>query len=608
MGAWNGTPIPAQADVSTGTSAHTIRPDSNGASGDPTDLAPPVAGSPGYLEYTSTAVNYVGNSHWLSILGKIPDLKDIVKEFAQKRGAEDVMDNSMPGMPDLLSEINPKIDRREILNAIPSRSVVDTLFAEFFINTDSEIMLVHPPTFRKEYVRFWEDPSSMPIMWIGQLFAFMCLAIQYQQFSPVEARRLQLANSGPEHLIESFHAKTAQCLCLGGYTDGPPYTVETLLLHFFAKVLRANNTETNNSSWALWGLIIRIAMRTGYHRDGSHFPTIPPFQAEMRRRVWAMIVQWDMFLALQFALPRMIVPSQCDTADPRNLTEDDLDSNMLELPPARPPSAKTNAQFHVDKNRLIEVIAEVADMSSSLRPPPHTEIWRLDELLNNTYESIAPIWQPEPLPADATRASVGVRTIFLATLYLRAQIVLHQRYMVVGRTIPQYARSRKIGIEAALTLLQHQWTLYLETQVGGPLCRHGWKFLTLLNPDFLFATAILCAELAQDLTSSVSLSDTKSEGDRIFHSLSSAYIVWLHSNDADSTRAVKTVVAALRELLGKAQTAGFGTTRAGPQLSSTGKHGEPRQPEAIADPFFGLGQRSEPVPGTVYHGIANFPI
>ncbi|KAI1616551.1 hypothetical protein EDD36DRAFT_461432 [Exophiala viscosa] len=606
MEALNGTPVPAQAGASTRTSAQSIRPDSNGASGNLNDLAPPVPGLPGYMEYTRSAVNYIGNSHWLSILGNISDLKDIVKEFAPKQGDETVMDNSMPGTPDLLSGTNPKVGRREILNAIPSKPVVDTLFAEFFINTDSEIMLVHPPTFRKEYVQFWEDPSSMPIMWIGQLFAFMCLAIQYQQFSLVEARRLQLADYDPERLMESFHAKTAQCLCLGGYSEGPPYTVETLLLHLFAKILRANNTESNNSCWALWGLVVRIAMRTGYHRDGSYFPTISPFQAEMRRRVWIMILQWDMFLALQLALPRMIVPSQYDTADPRNLTEDDLDSNLLELPPARPPSAKTNAQFHVDKKRLIEVIAEVADISSSIRPPPYTEIWRLDELLNNTYEFIAPTWQPESVPSDAPRASVGVRTIFLATLYLRGQIVLHQRYLGPGRTIPQYARSRKIGIEAALTLLQHQWTLYLETQVGGPLCRHGWKFLTILNPDFLYATAILCAELAQDLTSNVSVADTRSEGDRVFHSLSSAYIVWLHSNDA--TRAVKTIVAAVRDLLGKAQTAGYGIARAGAQMTSTGKHGEPRQPEATADPFFGLGQRSEPVPKAVYHGIANFPI
>jgi hypothetical protein len=149
--------------------------------------------------------------------------------------------------------------------------------------------------------------------------------------------------------------------------------------------------------------------------------------------------------------------------------------------------------------------------------------------------------------------------------------------------------------------------LYLETQVGGPLCRHGWKFLTKINVDFLLATAILCVELAQNLTSSVLLSGTNPEADRVFHSLSSAYIVWLHLNDPDATRAVKTIVAALKELLGKAQASGFGIARAIPQLSNTGRYAESERPE-LGNPFFGLGLRSEPRLDGIYHGIANFPI
>jgi fatty acid/phospholipid biosynthesis enzyme len=52
------------------------------------------------------------------------------------------MDKSTPQMPDLMPDLlsgsNPNIDRSEILNAIPSRAVVDTLMIEFFANTDTE--------------------------------------------------------------------------------------------------------------------------------------------------------------------------------------------------------------------------------------------------------------------------------------------------------------------------------------------------------------------------------------------------------------------------------------------------------------------------------------
>ena len=171
----------------------------------------------------------------------------------------------------------------------------------------------------------------------------MCLAIQYQQFSPDESRRLQIADANPDQLVATFHMKAAQCLFLGKYLEGPQYTVETLLLHLFAENLEGDHAETTNSCWALWGLVVRIALRSGYHRDGSHFPSVSPFEAELRRRTWSIIVQWDNFLSSQFCLPRMVVQSQSDTAEPRNLMEEDFDNNMLELPPARPASVKTNA-------------------------------------------------------------------------------------------------------------------------------------------------------------------------------------------------------------------------------------------------------------------------
>lgn len=468
-------------------------------------------------------------------------------------------------------------------------------------------------------------------MWIGLLFAFMCLAVQYQQFSQNESRRLQSADSDPESLVETFRQKTIQCLVLGRYIDGPPHAVETLLLYFFIEVLRGDNTETPSSTWVIWGNIVRISLRSGYHRDGSHFASMSPFQAEVRRRVWAIIIQWDILISLQFSLPRLVRPSQCDTADPRNLADEDLYDAMPGLPPARPDSARTVPQYHVAKNRLLSVVAMIYDLTSSAAPSPAAEISRLDELLTSTYSSILPVWQPDGQSTKTPLTpTVSVRSTFLTLIYHRAQIVLHQHYLQLDRTNGghghgygyAYTYSRKTCIDAALTILQHQWTLYLQTQVGGPLCRHGWKFLSLLAQDFLYATAVLCAELAQDLNATVPGADpslaqdsnairtgdgvdpslTSSLGpgsgsdgntrDRVFHSLSSAYIVWLQSNDSDSSRAVKSIVAALRVLIDRAQSAGFV-----PQTQSS----------AMRDQKPGTEWAHSSV-RAAYHGLANFPV
>jgi hypothetical protein len=457
-------------------------------------------------------------------------------------------------------------------------------------------------------------------MWIGLLFAFMCLAVQYQQFSPIEARQQQNADSDPEIMIEILRERTIQCLGLGRYMDGPRYTVETLLLYLFIEVLRGDNTETTSGTWVLWGSVVRIAERLGYHRDGSHFPDLfSPFEAETRRRVWAIVVQWDMFISLQFGLPRMVRESQSDTAEPRNLVDEDLNDGLTELPPARPESAKTIPQYHVAKNRLLSVAAMISDLTSSIKPPTAGEVLRLDELLTNTFQTILPVWQPSPTqqpdstPSDeipVSPATVSVRCTFLTLMYHRAQIVLHHRYLhLSGDTSEQIAYSRKTCIEAALAIQVYQWTLYLQTQVGGPLCRHGWKFLSLLGQDFLLATAILCAELAQSLSSNETSDSEKRPDHRVYHAASSAYIVWLQSAESDSSRAVRTVVAALKFLLAKAQNAEeFRRTRNAPQSSPADPQGAAQEAAYVEHPFVSLNFSRLPTSVKTYPGIANFPI
>ncbi|KIW23410.1 uncharacterized protein PV07_11610 [Cladophialophora immunda] len=588
-----------------------------------------------YFQHSQGRDSYVGSAHWLAILRNIPALRD--QTTTSSVGEEDHPSNgTAEEEPDLLLGYSEKASREDILGAIPSKGFVDTLMAVCFINTDNEAMIVHPPTFRNEYDRFWEDPTSASTVWIGLLFALMCLAVQYQQFSPDEKRRLQVAEFQPETLVRLYRQKTIQCLVLGKYFHGPRYAVETILLYLFIESLREEQTKSLHGPWVVWGSLVRIAFRAGYHRDGSHFPTMSCFEAERRRRVWTMLVEWDMYLSIQFGLPRIISLSLCDTADPRNLFDEDLHEDMLELPPPRPESSRTVPQFHVAKNQLLSIFGTINDLTMSVNPSPYSEVIRLDKALTSTYGSIIPVWKPIPRPQDSSfllqpPATISVRCTFLSFIYHRAQIVLHRKYMSIGRTHGRYAYSRRVCIEAALAILRHQWALYLETRVGGHLCRHGWKFLSLLVQDFLFATAILCAELGEEISlagltspndghTSSARGDSSNDADlreAVFHALSSSYIVWLQSNDSESSQETKTVVAALRHLLGKAQESGLGQAKMdvptpssylpnrGPRIDEPGN--TPSEHQRPQRQRYGL-EVDKPRSADVYWGLGHFPV
>ena len=180
----------------------------------------------------------------------------------------------------------------------------------------------------------------------------MGLATQFQQSTDDETGSInQSFQSGksPQDLVRIYREKVVQCLVLGKYTKSVPYTIETLLLYFMIGHFQCEDTQIGN--WILLGIIVRIAMRMRYHRDASHYPRISPFQGEMRRSSWAMIVQLDLITS-QIGLPRMMKDWQSDTAEPRSLLDDDFDEDVTEPPASRPDTDLTTLVYFVTKKKV----------------------------------------------------------------------------------------------------------------------------------------------------------------------------------------------------------------------------------------------------------------
>lgn len=61
----------------------------------------------------------------------------------------------------------------------------------------------------------------------------------------------------------------------------------------------------------------------GYHRDGE-FLNLPPFETEMRRRIWWQIVTYDTKLTMACGFKHSGIPTDFDTKPPLNLNDADL--------------------------------------------------------------------------------------------------------------------------------------------------------------------------------------------------------------------------------------------------------------------------------------------
>ncbi|KAI1377469.1 fungal-specific transcription factor domain-containing protein [Hypoxylon crocopeplum] len=92
-----------------------------------------------------------------------------------------------------------------------------------------------------------------------------------------------------------------------------------------------------HAAWILNGVMVRIAQKMGLHRDGE-FLGLPPFETEMRRRIWWRILLLDAMYALMSGLGHSLLPRSWDTKLPLNISDSDLYHTMTTIQPKDTPT------------------------------------------------------------------------------------------------------------------------------------------------------------------------------------------------------------------------------------------------------------------------------
>lgn len=131
------------------------------------------------------------------------------------------------------------------------------------------------------------DQSSMRPAWLAILFGMFSLATHFriQCGSEVESALML------EEYRNIYTERAAHCLILADYTQPGQYTLEALLLYFVIE--HAVGKAGPFRAALLFDIIVRSAMRMGYHRDPAHYPEISVFHGELRRRIWTLIRHMD---------------------------------------------------------------------------------------------------------------------------------------------------------------------------------------------------------------------------------------------------------------------------------------------------------------------------
>ncbi|PCH01896.1 Transcription factor [Penicillium occitanis (nom. inval.)] len=522
---------------------------------------------PGKLLNNGTT--YVDASNWQAILDDLKEVKKYIQDDDQDFDDDGFLgDDSEDEIVEVEQDANrPTLlfyggrvqSKQELLADLPAREVVDRLIAKFLNSDDPTLAIIHFPTFHREYNQFWNDPSQVSLPWLAFLYGCMTMAVGMFRRS---METLPSPLGDPTDEINRFQRNCCYCLINSNYTTVGKYKVEALLVYATIEYTKRGNSAMSVS--IILGIAIKLAMRMGYHRDAKHYDTLSTLEGEMRRRTWAILSQLDTLTSFQVGIPKQAQSWQSDTEIPRNIRDEDIDENSIELPPALPDTILTPITYLRSKNRVMNMFGRICDLAYNRQPSTYEKVLELDRGLEEAHELMAPALRMRPMNQSfADNAALIMKRYTLDILYQKARIVLHRKFLLEARYNPRLSYSRSVCVSAAKEILRHQYDLYKESEVGGRLEKNNWFFRSLQNNDFVLAAMVICLELfknndlvntadAQQQQGVISPAESINERNKLIDILQKSREVWKenlkHSLEARKAFAAVTVMLKKAEL------------------------------------------------------------
>ncbi|KAI1422984.1 fungal-specific transcription factor domain-containing protein [Xylaria sp. FL1777] len=212
----------------------------------------------------------------------------------------------------------------------PSPAHAFRLWQTFLEKVNPLTKVIHVPSVQPKLVEATTDPGSIPKNVEALLFSIYAMAVAALD----ERECQQQLGCAKEEAYQRFSTGCRIALMRIGILKTYDLVVlQALVLYFFSLTGRVDR----HAAWILNGVTVRVAQKMGLHRDGELLG-LPPFETEMRRRIWWQIILIDTVYALMSGLGQSLLPRSWDTKQPNNIHDADLYPTMTTLQPRSGPT------------------------------------------------------------------------------------------------------------------------------------------------------------------------------------------------------------------------------------------------------------------------------
>ncbi|KAF4334014.1 C6 zinc finger domain protein [Fusarium beomiforme] len=349
----------------------------------------------------------------------------------------------------------------------PPRETCDIMVDLYFNSFESSHRILHRPSFMADYKRYWDHPESVtdPL----RLTVLLVIATGSSIFN----------HAAPEEAIRNaelvHHWIYASETWLAGPLEKDRVDLAGLQIYCLTLLARQIFSIGGDTVWMSTGSLIHRAMQIGLHRDPSNLgKQMSLLQAEVRRRLWATILELVIQASLDSRMPPRISMDEFDTQHPSNINDDEMDESTV-VAPSHPPGYFTSTSVQL---ALLESFPVRLRIIKELNKPDdeaaYQDILALSSELTNALHSNNLMMKPG-------QGSTPFHRNLLDYLVRRFMIPLHFFFSNRARTDPIYYYSLKLSLDAATALMSPEPDAGFSRLMasGGGLFREGIRVASI---------------------------------------------------------------------------------------------------------------------------------
>ncbi|KAI1457528.1 hypothetical protein F4805DRAFT_172109 [Annulohypoxylon moriforme] len=355
----------------------------------------------------------------------------------------------------------------------PPRELADRMVAMYFKSFESTYRILHESTFMSEYQRYWGQPESVTTDL--RLKVLLVIGIGSSLSEHIES------DAGLRSMVNQY-VYAAQAW-LAGPLEKDRLNVTGVQIYCLTLLARQVFSIGGDLVWVSVGSLIHVAMQIGLHRDPRHFPTMPLLQAEIRRRLWATIVEMVVQSSLDTAMPPRISFDDFDTEAPSNVNDDEMDQSTTALQP-HSRSTYTTTSIQLILLDLLPTRLRILNLLNGL----HAELSYLDALalsseIMDQYRTCNTFMREN----EQSGATPFHRNL-LDYLVRRFLIPLHCPFAGEARANPLFYYSVKVSLDTALSIISPEADEGFSRlmAIGGGMFREGIRYsLTVITRELI---------------------------------------------------------------------------------------------------------------------------